>query len=170
MGACSSCFGQKDSDVLEDNNQATERSRLLNGEPWYESTENDTQISSAINQAREQEYLKRLVSRTAENLIDISSTREVDRILPEHVEEREREYSAILARIMPDLLKEAEKYTKNLESKRTSSPESDGSENGESSEEAKEPEDWNARLEKAMGEVKIQPVGDIVVPIAMVGA
>ena len=71
---------------------------------------------------------------------------------------------------MPDLLKEAEKFTKNLESTQKPAPESDGSENEASSEQTKEPEDWNARLQKAMAEVKIQPVGDIVVPIGMVGA
>ena len=66
--------------------------RPLSTKRESKNTSNDLyqeQQSKIVDLLRSAEYYLNCVTR---NLIDISSTREVDRILPEHVEEREREY------------------------------------------------------------------------------
>ncbi|KAI9339380.1 hypothetical protein BDR26DRAFT_862335 [Obelidium mucronatum] len=54
---------------------------------------------------REKEMLKRIVQRTAEGLIDISSVRLLDRIQQDHANERSNEYRNILTSVEQDLAK-----------------------------------------------------------------
>ncbi|ORY54519.1 hypothetical protein LY90DRAFT_702304, partial [Neocallimastix californiae] len=90
MGCCSSrCV---DDDVIDPN----ERTRLLN------DTENinddDNQNFHLISQLREQEKLKQIVQKTAENLIDISNIRTLDQLQQQDVMERTREYQEIIVK------------------------------------------------------------------------
>ncbi|KAJ3416917.1 hypothetical protein HDV05_007975 [Chytridiales sp. JEL 0842] len=56
----------------------------------------DQPLTGTKGQQREQEVLKKIVQRTAENLIDISSIRLLDRIQHEHAVERAKEYRVLL--------------------------------------------------------------------------
>ncbi|KAJ3217649.1 hypothetical protein HDU67_007472 [Dinochytrium kinnereticum] len=97
MGACCSRRRQQPSTTTEPNEQTS----LLHSAEPHEAVEITQQNNSVIKQQREQETLKKIVKTTAENLIDISSIRLLDKIQPEHAVERAKEYS-IISR-MPEL-------------------------------------------------------------------
>jgi argonaute-like protein implicated in RNA metabolism and viral defense len=88
MGCCSStCV---DDDFIEPN----ERTRLLNNDENL--NEDSNQNFHMISQLREQEKLKQIVQKTAENLIDISNIRTFDRLQQQDIIERTREYQEII--------------------------------------------------------------------------
>ncbi|KAI8909421.1 hypothetical protein DFJ77DRAFT_472435 [Powellomyces hirtus] len=128
------------------------------------------QNQAELEQLRTQEVLKGIVQRTADNLIDISSIRMLDRIQPEHAVERAAEYRSILAGVGPQLRQFIPSDTTNTLSNSPPDPNSRFSDllaGGDISKEDPECEEMAEviqRVQATLKEIKIDPVGDIVVP------
>ncbi|KAI8839874.1 hypothetical protein BC829DRAFT_492770 [Chytridium lagenaria] len=88
MGCCAS--RKRESSTPSD--EVNEQTSLLHSTGTNDPVEIIPQNNTVITQQREQETLKKIVKTTAENLIDISSIRLLDKIQPEHAVERAKEY------------------------------------------------------------------------------
>ncbi|KAI9095226.1 hypothetical protein DFS34DRAFT_627124 [Phlyctochytrium arcticum] len=174
--AFSSCFGSEDHHSTEESGpldeSPTERTRLLAGNAPQPIVEPTIHNIRALNEQREQEALKRIVQRTADNLIDISSIRMLDRIQPDHAVQRAQEYADILKDIQPQLAQCVKDYDAAYEkSLGTLMPRMPNLENvlyqlNRPLPSQEELDGYRAIMRKmsaAMREFKVQPVGDLVV-------
>ncbi|KAJ3086246.1 hypothetical protein HK102_013372, partial [Quaeritorhiza haematococci] len=126
----------------------------------------------ALNQQREQESLRKIEKKTAENLIDISSVRMLDRLQYEHAMERASEYQIILQNIPSSVLQSMSAALP------TPAPiatdyrvEEILSKPGLKPEVVAQTSQYMGQIRSALKEgIRVQPVGDIVVPLsALVG-
>ncbi|TPX70627.1 hypothetical protein SpCBS45565_g01557 [Spizellomyces sp. 'palustris'] len=167
---CSACFGDSRSESSDNFDQhPTERSRLLGADIIPQNEEPTPHNYHALSQLREQETLKRIVQRTADNLIDISSTRMLDRIQDEHAAQRAHEYSALVKECQPQLAKFTPKNTARIPSVEEAKDKiprllATGTIKREDIDQISE---IMEQVKTAVLEMRVQQVGDIVVPMVV---
>ncbi|KAJ3185633.1 hypothetical protein HDU87_000257 [Geranomyces variabilis] len=168
MGALSSCLRSSHASDGEGDldHNPTERTRLLPSDVFRESIERPPQNQAELEALRGQEVLKGIVQRTADNLIDISSMRMLDRIQPEHAVERASEYRSLLAAIGPQLLRfiPSDNPPASSSAPTPSPPNGELLNGADSDDQSITTADGTTRILDAIKEIKAIPVDGIVVP------
>ncbi|KAJ3272305.1 hypothetical protein HK104_004500 [Borealophlyctis nickersoniae] len=172
MGVVASCFsGDLVNEAQTRHDQPTEQTPLLSGNN-APSTDNIPPAAAQHSHMKEQEALKRIVARTAENLIDISSVRMLDKIQPEHAAQRASQYILLLETCEPEL-------SKILEEKLSHAPAPCSTDRARAIEqlsnaparieEKEQMGAWLGQVRNSMQDFKIEHLGDVVVPVSAVG-
>ncbi|KAI8805059.1 hypothetical protein BJ742DRAFT_419476 [Cladochytrium replicatum] len=88
--------------VTASQRESNETTRLL--QPTYETTESiHSHDTATVKSHRDVEHLGRIVRKTADNLIDISAIRLLDKIQTDELTDRTKEFSDVLSTMQPPL-------------------------------------------------------------------